>query len=246
MPRSSLRTRSGRARSRSRMRTRKRPSWTRVQRANEVELGVEGDQDVLDLFRLVAGQVQCGQMRAHDVGAGVGRQVLNGVGLVRADDLADGLAGRDVLQDGDQVVLGEAPGRGGEPECLVDPVASQDSGEFDSVGPLGADPGRPGGSGLLQPASRLSVLVRIIRVSRGGETRPRSASARPGSRRIRVPKPGESLVAGAGAKWTRSLRRPRAPGTLEIRTQPRTSMNGSLHRWTRRDRAAGRGSEDDL
>ncbi|GAA3126292.1 hypothetical protein GCM10020254_87140 [Streptomyces goshikiensis] len=50
-----------------------------------------------------------------------------------------------MLQDGDQVVLGEAPGRGREPEGLVDPVAALDRGELDGMGHLGADAGRPAG-----------------------------------------------------------------------------------------------------
>ncbi|KDN88195.1 hypothetical protein KCH_00450 [Kitasatospora cheerisanensis KCTC 2395] len=71
------------------------------------------------------------------------------MGLVRADDLADGPVSRDVLQDGDPVVLGETPGRGREPECLVDLVAPQDGGELDDVGHLGADPETPAGPASL-------------------------------------------------------------------------------------------------
>lgn len=51
--------------------------------------------------------------------------VLDGAGLIRADDLADGFAGRDVLQDGDHVVLGEAPLHSRELEGLIDPVAAR-------------------------------------------------------------------------------------------------------------------------
>jgi hypothetical protein len=74
------------------------------------------------------------------------------VGFVRADDLAGGLAVRDVSQDREQVVVGEAPGRGRQTEGLVDFVAAQDGGQLDRAGHLGADAGGTGGSGLLEPA----------------------------------------------------------------------------------------------
>ncbi|SCF95411.1 hypothetical protein [Streptomyces sp. Ncost-T10-10d] len=78
--------------------------------------------------------------------------VLDGVGLVRADNLADGLAVRDVSQDREQVVVGEAPGRGRQAEGLIDSAVAQDGGQLDRAGHLGADTDRPDGSGLLEPA----------------------------------------------------------------------------------------------
>lgn len=77
------------------------------QGADEVVLGVQGDQDVLESLRLVADQAQGGQMGADDVGAGA-----RGLVQVEAAGVALGAEGHaaDVVDHGGPECSVEAHG----------------------------------------------------------------------------------------------------------------------------------------
>ncbi|WP_030775866.1 hypothetical protein [Streptomyces sp. NRRL F-2664] len=89
--------------------------------------------------------------------------------FVRADDFAGGLAVRDVAQDRDQVVVGEAAGRSRQAEGLVDFVVAQDGGQLNRAGRLGADPVAPAGPASLsqRPAPRPMPTNAISASERG-------------------------------------------------------------------------------
>src|SRR5699024_8001556 len=88
-----------------------------------------------------------------EVGPGGGAE-LGGVGLVGDDQVGGGSAGGVVVDDRGQVALGEAPGRGGDPEACVNLIGADQGGQLQGGGHLGPDPDRPGRGGLDQPGVR--------------------------------------------------------------------------------------------
>jgi hypothetical protein len=66
------------------------------------------------------------------------------VRLVGDHQLRRGRAGGAVPHNGEQVVLGEPPGRGGDPQDGVDLRASGECGELDPYGAEGNTCSRPG------------------------------------------------------------------------------------------------------
>src|SRR4051794_4292991 len=126
-------------------------------------------------WRVVAGSLRwwsSRQVRSAEGGPGAGAG-LDGVLLVCDDQRRGGGAGGLMLDDGEQVAVGEPARGGGGPECGVDPCVADQGSELDRSVHLGSDALRAGGGGLDQPRVRAGAEgeERLLGVAAGPDLR---------------------------------------------------------------------------